>query len=66
MAAELGAMLRKKRERLGLNQREVADKIGVSQSALDFWEKGQSIPRFDRAVRWSEVLGYDLWPLEVR
>ena len=66
MGAELGDVMRKKRIKLGWDQRTVADKVGVSQSCIDFWEKGRSVPRFDRAVLWAEVLGFDLWPLEVR
>ncbi len=66
MGAELGAVMRKKRLRLGWDQRQVADKVGVSQAAVDYWEKGRSVPRFDRAVLWAEALGFDLWPLEVR
>ena len=64
IGAQLGQMLRERRQRKGWDQRQLADKIGVSQSCLDYWEKGRSVPRFDRAMAWAEALGYDLWPSE--
>lgn len=33
------------REKTGLTQREVAEKLGVDQSAVSFWETGKTAPR---------------------
>lgn len=33
------------REKSGLTQREVAEQIGVDQSAVSFWETGKTLPR---------------------
>lgn len=33
------------REKVGLTQKEVAEKLGVDQSAVSFWETGKTHPR---------------------
>ena len=36
---------------LNLTQKEFANKIGVSQSSINYWEKGQRIPSIEAAAR---------------
>nr|DAR15138.1 MAG TPA: Repressor protein CI [Caudoviricetes sp.] len=33
------------RKNTGLTQKEVADQIGVDQTAVSFWENGKTLPR---------------------
>jgi transcriptional regulator with XRE-family HTH domain len=33
------------RKNIGLTQKEVADQIGVDQTAVSFWENGKTLPR---------------------
>lgn len=39
----------------GLTQWELADKLGVSRAAIQSWEAGKSIPRFDQAKKICEL-----------
>lgn len=45
------------REKAGLTQREVAEKIGVDQSAVSFWETGKTAPRAALLKKLSELYG---------
>lgn len=42
--------IRKKREELGLTQRELAEKVGVSRSYVSEWENGHKRPGFSSRV----------------
>lgn len=44
---EIGNRIRKYREELGLSQKELADKIGVSNSRVSNWEQGINRPDAD-------------------
>ena len=37
--------LKKKRLAAGLSQKELADKLGIVQSAISAWESGEKMPR---------------------
>lgn len=37
----------KRRRELGLTQKSIADRIGVSSAAVSYWERGDSIPRIE-------------------
>lgn len=39
------------RTKLNLTQKEFADKLGVSQSSVNYWEKGQRIPSIEAAAK---------------
>ncbi len=47
MKYELGNRIRKYREMCGLSQKELADKIGVSNSRVSNWEQGINRPDAD-------------------
>lgn len=47
MKYEIGKRIRKYRENLGLSQKELAEKIGVSNSRISNWEKGINRPDAD-------------------
>jgi len=52
--------LRKIRRRLGLNQRAMAERLGVDPTTLGRWERGEGLPskRLSRVI--SRSLGYNL------
>ena len=39
--------LRDLRKKSGLSQKELADKLGVAQASINYWEKGQRTPSID-------------------
>lgn len=45
------------REKIGLSQREVAEKLGVDQSSVSFWETGKTAPRASTLVKLSGLYG---------
>ena len=61
-------LLKDKRMALGLSQKAVADKIGISQQHWDRYEKGYPIP-LDKIISVSKVLNiakWDLLPVEFK
>ena len=40
----VGALIRARRQQLGLHQPEFADRVGVSRNAVSSWETGRSYP----------------------
>lgn len=56
---ELSERIRKLRELKGLNKRELAEKLGVTNSAVGQYEKGVSKPSAKILLKLNEVLGYD-------
>ena len=45
------------RERVGLTQAALAQKIGVTQQAVASWEAGKTLPRPSMLLRLADVLG---------
>lgn len=39
------------RTKMNLTQKDFAEKIGVSQSSINYWEKGQRIPSIEAAAK---------------
>ena len=50
MARPIALALRAARAKSGLTQSELAARLGVSQSAVSFWESGAETPSIDRLV----------------
>ena len=48
--------IREKREELGLSQKELAEKSGITQSFLCDIEQGRSKPSIDVAIKLASVL----------
>ena len=48
--------IREKREKLGLSQKELAEKSGITQSFLCDIEQGRSKPSIDVAIKLAKVL----------
>ena len=45
------------RQRLGMTQREFADRVGVGQTAISFWEQGRGVPRLEQICLLASVRG---------
>lgn len=52
--------LKRLRKERGMNQSELADKLGVSRTTVTTWEKGDALPSLDRIVEIASVLDVDL------
>jgi len=52
--------IKEKREEKGMTQAELAEAMEVSQQAIAKWEIGVGMPRADKLVKLSEVLGCSL------
>ena len=48
--------VKERREELGMSQKELAEKAGISQSFLCYIEQGRSKPSIDTALKIAEVL----------
>ncbi len=59
-AEELGLVIRERRRKLGLNQRELAQRVGVSRQWIVGVEKGKPRAEVDLVLRTLNVLGLDL------
>ena len=59
-ARELVELLRKLRERKGLSQKDIMERLelGSTVSTLTNWETFRSSPILDNFVRWADVLGF--------
>lgn len=54
---ELGARIRSKREALGLNQRELAAKLGVQPPAITMYEHGKRSPSLELFFKLAQEIG---------
>jgi len=58
MAREpFGARLQSCRERAGLSQTQLEEKVGVTQGSIATWERNGVVPRFDLVERLAGILG---------
>ena len=48
--------IKERREQLGISQKELAEKVGMSQSFLCDIEQGRSKPSIDTAIKIAQVL----------
>ena len=55
----IGETVKVRREELGLDQAELAGRVGVGQQTISRWETGQAVPKPDRLPVLAEVLGLD-------
>lgn len=49
--------IRERRNRLGMSQAELAERIGVNQTAVSQWERGVITPTLNKARKLAETLG---------
>ena len=52
--------LRRRRERLKMSQRMLADELGVDQSSVAKWESGERRPSAPMLIRLMDLLGLGL------
>jgi transcriptional regulator with XRE-family HTH domain len=57
---EFHQKLRKARERKGLLQQYVADTLGVSRTALSYWESGSHVPAANQVANIAKLYGISL------
>ena len=51
--------IKERREQLGISQKELAEKVGISKSFLCDIEQGRSKPSIDTALKIAEALNID-------
>lgn len=56
----LGEKIKKYRQKLGLSQEQLAEKINVSRQAITKWENDSGIPDIDNLISLSKVMGISL------
>lgn len=54
---QIGKNIRLRREAAGLTQSDLAEKLFVSFQAVSAWERGQSVPDLENAVRIAQLFG---------
>lgn len=54
---KIGRYIAEKRKKTGLTQKELAERVGLTDKAVSKWERGKSIPDHDVILRLCEVLG---------
>lgn len=59
-AKELIAMLREIRIEKGMSQEAVAGLTGLGLVQIWNWENNKTCPTLANAIRWADVLGYEL------
>lgn len=58
---EYAAVLKKRRERMGFKQSEIAAKMGLSAMGLSYLENGTRGCKVETLERWAEALGAEVW-----
>ena len=56
----IGRHLKASRALAGMDQKTIADALGVSRTTVSGWELGQFEPTFSLMVRWSQITGHPL------
>lgn len=59
-ATAVGARIQQARQMRGLSQEELAERIGVTQTAISYWEKGRRSPDVEDLVGLAEALEIDV------
>ena len=57
---DMSKAIREGRDRLGMSQEALAERLGVSRQAVSKWEMGTSVPSPENRRALSEILGTDL------
>jgi transcriptional regulator with XRE-family HTH domain len=60
MSQKFGVHLAELRKAAGLSQNQLADKLGVPQSNISFWEQWEKPPRGEVLPKLAEVLGVSM------
>lgn len=46
----IGENIKKKREKIGVSQKTLAEALGIAENTVASWEKGKNIPPSDKAI----------------
>jgi transcriptional regulator with XRE-family HTH domain len=57
LAQAVGGIIAERRNRLGLSQSELAERVGINQESLSKMENGRISPKFERLQRFADALG---------
>ncbi|WP_283679881.1 helix-turn-helix transcriptional regulator [Lentilactobacillus sp. Marseille-Q4993] len=57
---EISKVIQKHRQRLGLSQQNLADKLMISRQSISKWERGTALPSFANVVALSDLFGISL------
>ena len=60
MIKNLPSCIKSRRQNIGLTQKQLAEKVGVTDVTISRWETGQREPIWYDFVRLCEVLGMEL------
>lgn len=52
--------LKYQREQANLSQRQLAEKVGISQGNISRWEKGETVPNIEFCIRLADFYGISL------
>lgn len=63
---ELECKIRQFRDEVGMKQKFLAEKVGISQTALGLIERGKSLPTLPVAFKISDVIGKPIEEIWVR
>ena len=55
-----GSFLIKQRNKVGLTQADIADKLGYSSQLVSLWEKDKAVPDLSIISQYASILGIDL------
>lgn len=58
--ATLGNFLRQKREQKGISQQQIADKLGVTKTAVSYWESGKRSMYASTLFDYCDAIDYDV------
>lgn len=62
---QIGERIRQARDERNLAQRSLAEKLGVTQSSISLWERGENLPEYHMVVNLANVLGVSAqWLME--
>ena len=62
-AKKTGKFICENRKKCGLSQKELADKLSITDKAISKWERGISFPDISMLIPLSEVLEISLYDL---
>jgi len=62
-AKKTGKYISDNRKKQGFSQKELAEKLNVTDKAISKWERGLSFPDISLLIPLSEVLGVSLYDL---
>mgnify|MGYP006355290939 FL=1 len=62
-AKKTGSFIYENRKKQGMSQKELADKLGITDKAISKWERGISFPDISMLIPISKVLETSLYDL---